>query len=83
MTIIYCDNKGCTFQVKAQCVRPHITLSNSPLLPPAPFLRLCRSYEERNLTSKCSGRDLSCVFEEAGELKCALTGKKVIVESRR
>lgn len=47
MTIIYCDNKDCAFQEKDQCVRPHITLSDHAFLPPAKFLRACKSYEER------------------------------------
>ena len=56
MTIINCDNKNCASQESGKCTRLYVTLSDSALLPPAPFLRLCKSYEKRNLTSQCSGR---------------------------
>ena len=79
MTTIYCDNKGCTFQAKDQCIKPYVTLHDSALLPPAPFLRLCRSYEKRNLTSKCSGPQESRGFADPTRCKHGiLMGKQCL-----
>lgn len=60
--IVYCDNKGCAFQEQDRCDRPHITLRDHALLPPAAFLRACISYEKRKM--KTDLYTLSNLFEE-------------------
>ena len=55
MTIIYCDIKGCAFQENDQCTRLNIQLNHTAVI--SKFCFSCASYEERNLTSKCSRPD--------------------------